>query len=64
MKNKKKTLPKFKSEAEEADFWSENDLTDYIHEFEELPPGTFTLDPELRRKIRERAHKKREAKTY
>ena len=28
--NKLKTLPKFKSEAEEAEFWSTHDSTEYI----------------------------------
>ena len=28
--NKKKSIPKFKSEAEERNFWSKNDSTDYL----------------------------------
>ena len=28
--NKKKNIPKFKSEAEERNFWSKNDSTDYL----------------------------------
>ncbi|MFZ1977889.1 MAG: BrnA antitoxin family protein [Bacteroidota bacterium] len=28
--NKKKSIPKFKSEAEERKFWSRNDSTDYL----------------------------------
>ena len=28
--NKKKNIPKFKSEAEERSFWSKNDSTDYL----------------------------------
>ena len=28
--NKKKSIPKFKSETEERNFWSKNDSTDYL----------------------------------
>ncbi len=30
MQNKKKTIPKFKSEAEEQEFWATHDSTEYV----------------------------------
>ena len=30
MKNKKKKIPKFKSEAEEQEFWATHDSTEYV----------------------------------
>ena len=30
MKNKKKTIPKFKSEAEKQEFWATHDSTEYV----------------------------------
>ncbi len=37
---KKKKIPKFKSEAEERNFWSKNDSADYL-EWNKSKPATF-----------------------
>lgn len=52
---RKKQVPYFKTEAEEADFWSTHSSTDY-----ELEPvdEQIQLAPELARKIAERSKKK------
>lgn len=56
MKNtNKKSLPKFKSEKEEHDFWSTHSITDYLDEFEN---SNIEIDPKLAHKIRERHRKK------
>lgn len=53
MKTKKK-IPKFKSEAEEQDFWSEADVTEYVDfnkaksaSFPDLMPSTKTISLRL-----------------
>lgn len=50
----RKTLPKFKSETEEQDFWSKNDSTEYINwqsgrvgTFPKLKPSTETISLRL-----------------
>jgi predicted DNA binding CopG/RHH family protein len=53
---RRKRLPKFKSEREEADFWATHDLTDYLHEFEKVD---FKLPASLRRRIKTRAATKK-----
>ncbi|NHM25939.1 hypothetical protein G7K71_02720 [Desulfofundulus sp. TPOSR] len=50
-----KTLPEFKSEKEEAEFWDTHNSLDYIESDE---PVEMELDPELAAKIRERARTK------
>ncbi|SRR5258708_22725077 len=54
---KKKKLPVFKSEEEEAKFWGTHSLKDYMHEFAPVDE-VFLLSPRLARKIRERAKKR------
>jgi len=54
---KKKKLPIFKSEEEEARFWGTHNLEDYLHEFEPADE-MFLLSPSLAHKIRERAKKR------
>ena len=53
MKTKKK-IPKFKTEAEEQDFWSEADITEYVDfsqaksaSFPNLMPSTKTISLRL-----------------
>ncbi len=53
MKSKKK-IPKFKSEAEEQDFWAKSDVTDYVDfnqakraSFPNLTPSTKTISLRL-----------------
>lgn len=51
MRNKIKTIPKFKNEEEEADFWATHDTTDYFDinkavinpTFPNLKPSTRTI---------------------
>lgn len=46
MKNKKiKTIPKFKNEDEEREFWATHDFTDYIDQFEEVDMDLSKLKP-------------------
>ncbi len=40
-----KSIPKFKNEDEERDFWATNDLTDYIHQFEPIELDLSKLKP-------------------
>lgn len=54
MNNKLKTIPRFKSEDEERDFWATHDFTDYFdmdHPIEldlsELKPSTETISLRL-----------------
>lgn len=49
-KQKLKTIPKFKDEDEEREFWATHDLTDYLHLFKpveldlsELKPSTKSI---------------------
>jgi predicted DNA binding CopG/RHH family protein len=44
-------IPHFKNEEEEADFWSNHSLMDYIDDTE---PVEIEIDPRLRQKIRAR----------
>ena len=56
---KKKKIPKFKSEKEEAQFWSEHSPLDFKEEFTEVKEP-FEFDPALIRKIvKERKERKR-----
>lgn len=68
-KQKTKTIPKFKSENQERDFWATHDLTDYLHQFapvelnlSELKPSTKSITvrvPEsLLAALKTLAHKK------
>jgi len=50
-----KTLPEFKSEKEEAEFWDAHNSLDYIESDE---PVEMELAPELAAKIRERTQTK------
>ncbi|AEG15508.1 hypothetical protein G7K71_12745 [Desulfofundulus sp. TPOSR] len=50
-----KSLPEFKNEKEEAEFWDTHNSLDYIESDE---PVEMELDPELAAKIRERARTK------
>lgn len=54
MKNKTKKVPKFKSEDQEREFWSKNDVTDYFDvksgqkmNFPNLKPSTQTISIRL-----------------
>lgn len=49
-------IPHFNREEEEAEFWSTHSLMDYIDETE---PEHLTLDPELQKKIRQKARLKK-----
>ena len=53
----KKKLPRLKTEKEVHKFWSKHDLTDYLHEADELDEK-IQLDPGLAHRIRERTKKK------
>ena len=55
---KKKKLPVFKSEDEEAKFWGTHSLADYIHEFEPVDELFRSCLPTLAHKIRERAKRR------
>jgi len=56
---KKKKIPKFKSEKEEAQFWSKHSPLDFQEEFTEVEEP-FELDPALIRRIaKERRERKR-----
>ena len=68
-KQKVKTIPKFKSEDEEREFWANHDFTDYLHQFEpveldlsELKPSTksitIRLPESLLATLKTLAHKK------
>ena len=54
---KKKRLPKFKSESEEAEFWAHHSLTDYLHEVKKTD-DIFVLSPALSHKIKERSKRR------
>ena len=54
---KKKKLPKFKTEEEEANFWDTHSFTDYLDEFEEVD-DVFILAPSLAEKIKKRSEKR------
>ncbi len=69
MKNKLKTIPNFRNEDEEQDFWASHDLTDYFDMnrpeqivFPNLKPSTKTISlrlPEyLLARIKEMANKR------
>lgn len=46
MKNYKiKTMPRFKNEDEEREFWAKNDFTDYIDNFEPVKLDLSALKP-------------------
>lgn len=54
MKNKTKKVPKFKSEDQEREFWSKNEVTDYFDvkggkkiNFPNLKPSTQTISIRL-----------------
>ena len=53
----KKKMPSLKTEMEVHEFWSKHDLTEYLHEMEELDEK-IQLDPGLAHRIRERTNKK------
>lgn len=44
-KKKLPTIPKFKSEDEERDFWATHDLTDYLHVFKPVKLDLSRLKP-------------------
>jgi predicted DNA binding CopG/RHH family protein len=52
-----KKLPRFRSEAEESEFWASHDSTEYWDEFEDVDE-TVELDPELARSIDQRTRRK------
>ena len=43
--NKAKSIPRFKNEDEERDFWTTHDLTDYIDQFEPVELDLSQLKP-------------------
>lgn len=53
----KRKLPQLKTETEAHEFWSKHNLTDYLHEAEEVDEK-IQLDPGLAHRIRERTKKK------
>lgn len=55
MKKTQKKMPKFKNEKKEHEFWSQNSLTNHLHEFEY---ADVQVDPKLAYRIRERSRKK------
>jgi len=55
MQKKKKKL---KSDNAEHEFWSKNDLTDYLNDYEILDAKEFSMDPNLSRQIKKQAQKK------
>ena len=68
-KQKAKTIPKFKNEDEEREFWATHDLTDYLDHFQpveldlsELKPSTksvtIRLPESLLATLKNIAHKK------
>ncbi len=56
MKKKRKEVPSFASEEEEARFWATHDTTDYYSE--EVPDGEIEVDPEFRAEVLRRARRK------
>ena len=44
-KHKIKTIPKFKNEDEERDFWANHSLTDYLHIFKPVKLDFSKLKP-------------------
>ena len=44
-KSKLKSLPKFRDEDEERDFWATHDFTDYLDQFEEVELDLSKLKP-------------------
>lgn len=59
MKKKLKTIPKFKNEDEEREFWATHDFTDYMHLFKPVKLDLSKLKPtseakfkRLRRKLK------------
>jgi len=69
MKNNQKIIPKFKNEDQERQFWSKNDLSDYLHQFKpinidlsELKPSTksitIRLPESLLSSLKKLAHQK------
>jgi hypothetical protein len=58
MRAKRKKVPRFRTEADEAQFWSTHDSTEYWNDLEKvLEP--FELDPVLERTIDRRARQKK-----
>lgn len=53
----KKKLPRLRTEKEAHEFWAKHDLTDYLHEMEEVDEK-IQLDPGMAQSIRERTKKK------
>lgn len=53
---RKKTIPKFKDEKEEAEFWATHSPEDFPHDFEQVKEDVV-LDPALKKKIEDRAKK-------
>lgn len=48
-RNKKiKSIPRFKNEDQEREFWASHDLTDYIDQFEEVELDLSQLKPSTR----------------
>lgn len=48
-KSKKlKTIPKFKNEEEEREFWAIHDFTDYLHQFKPVELDLSELKPSTR----------------
>lgn len=48
MKQSKRTIPKFKSEDEERQFWTTHDFTDYIDNFRPVELDLASLKPSTR----------------
>jgi hypothetical protein len=58
MSSKRKKVPRFKTETEEAEFWSTHDSTEYWDDLEKvLEP--LELEPSLERSIDRRAKRKK-----
>ena len=58
MRKVRKTLPRFKNEGEEAEFWATHDTADYWDQFKDVEEP-LELDPKLARAIDHRARRKR-----
>lgn len=48
MNRKNKTIPKFKNENEEREFWATHDLTDYLDHFQPIKLDLSELKPSSR----------------
>lgn len=55
---KKREIPRFASEDEEANFWNTHDTTEFWDDTEEVPPEKIEIAPEFRTRVLERAKEK------